>query len=472
MLHIEVVITTSIYELEINSMVKKTYHVKIILVIFTLGAFISILNQTLLFTAFPNIMRDLSVNANTVQWLTTAYMLVNGIWIPITAYLISRFSTRQLTLFALISFTLGTLLSAISPNFEILLISRLIQAIGAGIIIPLMQVVMFTIVDKDKHGTVMGIIGLTTGFAPLIGPTISGFIISSLSWRYLFWLVFPIGIALIVAAFFEMQNVGTFNRNNKLDYSSVSYSTLGFGTLLYGTGSFDENRFLGVLFIAIGIIWIIIFIRRQLHLSKPMLDFRIFNNRQFSLSIILVVLSFVTLIAPQAIIPTLIQSNMHHTPIISAIVLLPGAFASGLTSLIAGHLYDRVGGKILGLIGSMTVSISMIPFLFLNENSSLVIMSLCLVFKMIGNSLVMTPLTTEALNVLPDSLLKHGTAMVNTFRQVGGSIGTGLLVTLQALFSTHSSFAGVHAFFLGIILIGLIRFNIALMLKPSTQINI
>ena len=139
----------------------KQYHVKTMLLIFSLGAFISILNQTLLFTAFPDIMRTFSVSSSTVQWLTTAYMLVNGVWIPVTAYLISRFSTRQLMLFALGSFTLGTLLSAISPSFLLLLISRLIQAIGAGIIIPLMQVVMFSIVDKDKHGSVMGIIGFT-----------------------------------------------------------------------------------------------------------------------------------------------------------------------------------------------------------------------------------------------------------------------------------------------------------------------
>ncbi|WP_125583755.1 MFS transporter [Levilactobacillus cerevisiae] len=162
-------------------------------------------------------------------------------------------------------------------------------------------------------------------------------------------------------------------------------------------------------------------------LNVPMLDFHVFKNRQFSLSLILVVLSFITLIGPQAIIPTLIQSSMHHTALTSALVLLPGALASGLTSLIAGHLYDHVGGKILGIIGSLIVSISMLPFLFLNVHSSLIMMSACLIFKMIGNSLVMTPLTTEALNVLPDKLLNHGSAMVNTFRQVGGSIGTGLL---------------------------------------------
>lgn len=450
----------------------KRYHVKTMLLIFALGAFISILNQTLLFTAFPDIMRTFSVDSATVQWLTTAYMLVNGVWIPVTAYLISRFSTRQLMLFALGSFTLGTLLSALAPSFALLLISRLIQAIGAGIIIPLMQVVMFSIVEKDKHGTVMGIIGLTTGFAPLIGPTIAGFIISRLAWRYLFWLVFPIGVALIIATIFGMQNVGTPQReDNRLDYRSVVYSTLGFGVLLYGTGSFNQNQQLGALFIAIGIAFIVIFICRELHLAKPMLDFRVFKNRQFSLSLILVVLSFITLIGPQATIPTLIQSAMHHTALTSAFVLLPGALASGLTSLIAGRLYDRVGGKILGLIGSLTVAISMIPFLFLSVHSSLIMMAVCLIFKMIGNSLVMTPLTTEALNVLPDNLLNHGSAMVNTLRQVGGSIGTGLLVTIQSFFGAHSPFIGARAFFSGIIVIGLVRFVIALMLKPTQRVS-
>ncbi|WP_125764126.1 DHA2 family efflux MFS transporter permease subunit [Companilactobacillus hulinensis] len=451
--------------------VTKTYHIKTILVIFMMSAFITILNQTLLFTAFPDIMKTFSINNSTVQWLTTAYMLVNGIWIPVTAFLISRFTTRQLTLFALGAFTLGTLLSALSITFSMLLISRLIQAIGAGIIIPLMQVVMFTIVPKSQHGTVMGIIGLTTGFAPLIGPTIAGFIISKLSWRFLFWLVLPIGIGLIIAATFQMQNVGTPNSKNKIDYNSVIYSTLGFGLLLYGTGSLNQNMQLGIFSIIIGGIFIVIFIHRELQLSKPMLDFHVFRNRQFSLSLILVVLSFITLIGPQAVIPTLIQSEMHYTALTSAFVLLPGALASGLTSLIAGSLYDHVGGKILGIIGSLIVSVSMLPFLFLTAHTSLIMMAVCLVLKMIGNSLVMTPLTTEALNVLPVKLLDHGTAMVNTFRQVGGSIGTGVLVIIQSFFSTYSQFIGVRTFFASIILIGLIRFVIALMLKPSEHVS-
>jgi len=448
----------------------RTYHIKIILAIFMLSAFISILNQTLLFTAFPNIMATFSITNNTVQWLTTAYMLVNGIWIPVTAFLISRFTTRQLTLFALGTFTLGTLLSALATSFSMLLISRLIQAIGAGIIIPLMQVVMFTIVKKTQHGTVMGIIGLTTGFAPLIGPTIAGFIISQLSWRFLFWLVLPIGIGLIITTVLCMQNVGSPNLKNKLDYRSVGYSTLGFGLLLYGTGNLSQNSQLGIAAMIIGLFFIAVFIHRQSELTKPMLDFRVFKNRQFSLSLVLVVLSFITLIGPQAVIPTLIQSGMHHTALTSALVLLPGALASGLTSLIAGSLYDRVGGKILGIIGSLTVSISMIPFLFLTVHTSLITMALCLILKMIGNSLVMTPLTTEALNVLPAKLLKHGTAMVNTFRQVGGSIGTGILVVIQAFFSSHSQFLGARAFFASIIIIGLIRLIIASMLRPSQQI--
>ncbi|MDN2453264.1 MFS transporter [Lactobacillus sp. UCMA15818] len=316
----------------------KTYHVKTILLIFMLGTFISILNQNLLFTAFPDIMATFSVDNNTIQCLTTTYMLVNGVWMPVTAYLISRFSSRQLTFFALSTFTFGTLLSALAPNFTLLLISRLIQAIGAGILIPLMQVVLFTIVPKEKHGTVMGIIGLTTGFAPLIGPSITGIIFSRLSWRYLFWLVFPIGLILVVATVLGMQNVGTSDRTRKLDYQLVAYSTLGFGWLLYGTGVLNQQPELGGIFVTLGILFIIDFIYNQSSLDTPMLDFRVFKNRQFSLSLILVVLSFVTLIGPQAIIPSLVQTAMHLTALTSALVLMPGAIASGVTSLISGRL--------------------------------------------------------------------------------------------------------------------------------------
>lgn len=442
----------------------KHYRVGLILTIFTIGAFITVLNQTLLFTAFPKIMATFSVSASTVQWLTTAYMLVNGVLIPVTAFLIGRFTTRQLTLFAIGAFTIGTLASGLATSFTMLLISRLVQAIGAGILVPLMQVVMFTIVDKSKRGTIMGLIGLATAFAPAIGPTLSGIIVNSLSWRFLFWLILPIAGVLLVATLFGMQNVGRVNRNLKLDYASVLSSTLGFGLLLYGTGIVNQSTVWGLLLIVVGVLAIAWFIHRQNTLENPMLEFGVFKNRQFSLSLILVVLSFIALMGPQTTIPTLIQATMHQSALTSALVLLPGAIANGVASLVAGRLFDRVGGKVLGLIGSVVIVISMVPYIFIEARTSLITLSLFFILTMIGNSLIMMPLMTEGLNVLPETLLTHGTAMMNTFRQVGGSIGIGILVSVQTVFGTQSQLLGARALFGGVMLVGVIGFVVALML--------
>ncbi|ETY72566.1 multidrug MFS transporter [Lactiplantibacillus fabifermentans T30PCM01] len=442
----------------------KHYRVGLILTIFTVGAFITVLNQTLLFTAFPKIMATFAVSASTVQWLTTAYMLVNGVLIPVTAFLIGRYTTRQLTLFAIGAFTIGTLGSGLATSFSMLLIARLIQAIGAGILVPLMQVVMFTIVDKNKRGSIMGLIGLATAFAPAIGPTLSGVIVNSLSWRFLFWLVLPIAGILLIMTIFGMQNVGSVNRALKLDYPSVLLSTLGFGLLLYGTGIVNQSSAIGLLLIVVGLGLIALFIHRQTKLTQPMLEFRVFKNRQFTLSLLLVVLSFIALMGPQTTIPTLIQSAMHQSALTSALVLLPGAIANGVAALIAGRLFDRFGGKVLAIVGSVVIMVSMVPYIFINTQTSLIVLSGFFILTMIGNSLIMMPLMTAGLNALPEHWLTHGTAMMNTFRQMGGSIGIGVLVSIQTVFGVNSQFLGARALFGGVMLVGIISLVMALML--------
>ena len=232
------------------------------------GAFITILNQTLLGTALPPIMKDLQVSESTVQWLQSIFMLVNGIMIPVTAFLIQRYTSRQLFLTAMSIFALGTLICAVGLDFSMLLIGRVLQAAGAGIMMPLMQTILFLLFPVEKRGTAMGLFGLVIAFAPAIGPTLSGILVEHLSWRSVFYVVFPIAVVIIVASIFLLKNV-TETSNPKLDIASVILSTLGFGGLLYSFSSVGEAGWGSVQFILpliVGIIALVIFIRRQLNL--------------------------------------------------------------------------------------------------------------------------------------------------------------------------------------------------------------
>lgn len=174
----------------------------IIVAILMSGTFIATLNQTLISTALPHLMKDLNITSNTAQWLTTAFMLVNGIMIPVTAFLIQKFTTRALFFTAMVLFGLGTLICAVAPGFSFLLAGRVVQASGAGILMPLMQTVLFVIFPFEKRGTAMGIYGLVISFAPAIGPTLSGWIIDHYSWRVLFEMLLPIAVVVLVTPIF------------------------------------------------------------------------------------------------------------------------------------------------------------------------------------------------------------------------------------------------------------------------------
>ena len=397
------------------------------------GAFLAILNQTLLATAIPQIMRDLSLTENTAQWLTTIFMLVNGIMIPISAFLTATFTARKLFLFSMASFAVGTVICAIAPNFFLLIVGRIIQAAGAGILMPLMMTIFLFIFPIHKRGTAMGMVGLVISFAPAIGPALSGWIIEQYPWRALFYIILPLILIDMVIAYFVMKNV-TEQTYPKLDVFSLILSTLGFGGLLYGFSSAGNegwsSRFV-LASLTIGTVSLIVFIWRQLKLAEPMLDFRILRYRTFALTTGIGMIGFISMIGSETILPIYMQNMAGYSALQSGLVLMPGAIVMGIMSPINGRIFDRIGGRWLILTGMMITVLTTVGFTGLSEDTSLVYLSVMFALRMLGISMVMMPSTTAGLNVLPPQLLAHGTAMNNTMRQVAASIGTAILITIM-----------------------------------------
>jgi len=254
-----------------------------------IGAFVAFLNQTLINIALPQIMNHLQITADMADWLTTVFMLVNGIVIPITAFLIERFSTRQLYIASMGFFTAGTLICAISPGFTALLIGRIVQAAGAGILFPLITNVIFTVFPMEKRGGAMGMLGVALNFAPAIGPTLSGWIVQNYSWRVLFYIIFPIALINLVLSIFLVKNVSETGRP-KLDSLGVILSTFGFGGVLYGfsiAGSKGWGSMEVVASFIVGGAALAFFIWRQFTVNHPILDFRIFRYPMFSLTTVI-----------------------------------------------------------------------------------------------------------------------------------------------------------------------------------------
>ncbi|TWT01960.1 DHA2 family efflux MFS transporter permease subunit [Planomicrobium sp. CPCC 101079] len=397
------------------------------------GVFVAILNQTLLATALPHIMEDLKINANTAQWLTTVFMLVNGVMIPVTAFLIGKFSTRRLFLTAMGLFAAGTIICAFAPGFSVLIAGRIIQASGAGIMMPLTQTIFFVIFPVEKRGQAMGLFGLVIAFAPAIGPTLSGWIVGEYPWRALFYIVIPIAVIDFILAIFLLRNV-TKQTFPTLDVPSIILSTFGFGGILYGCSSAGNHGWGSVEVlssIVVGVIALTLFIRRQFRLKEPLLEFKVFTYGIFTLSTILSVIVFVSMIGSATILPIYMQ-NMHgFTALESGLMLLPGAILMGVMNPISGKIFDAVGGKWLAIVGLSIVTVTTFQFSVLTTATTFTYLTVVNALRMAGVAMVMMPVTTAGLNQLPERLIPHGTAMSNTMRQVSGSIGTALLVTIM-----------------------------------------
>lgn len=419
---------------------KPAYNRALIVGVLLAASFVSLLNQTLLIVAIPPIMAEFGIEANQAQWVTTAFMLMNGIMIPITAFLIEKFGNRSLLLFALGVFSFGTLLGAISPNFETLLLARITQAMGAGILMPLMQTVLLTIFPPERRGTAMGMAGLVIGFAPAIGPTLGGWLIGQGSWRYLFYTVFPIALLVLLAAVVMMKNV-TERVPRQVDPISIVLSSLGWGGLLYsfsmmGSAGWNDPGVIGAL--AVGGVSLAVFIRRQLKMDTPMLNFHVFRYRIFTLSTLLAVLMFAVLIGTETLLPMYVQNVRGGSALESGLMLLPGALVTGMMAPVSGKLYDRFGARGLSIAGFVFMVAGAVLLFNIGMDTSFLMIAAMFLIQMFGVSLLMTPLMTAGINALPFQLIAHGTAMSNTIRMVGASIGTAMMVSAMSMASGMS----------------------------------
>lgn len=455
--------------------IQQSYNRNIIVGILLAASFVTLLNQTLIIIAIPPIMTDFQIDASKAQWLTTAFMLTNGILIPITAFLIERFSSKHLLLMALAIFSIGTAIGAVAPSFSLLLVARIIQGMGAGIMMPLMQTVILTLFPPEKRGSAMGMVGLVTGFAPAIGPTLAGWLIVQFSWRSLFYTVLPVALIVLVAAFFLMKNV-TEQKEVKIDFSSVVFSTLGWGGLLYGfsiagTAGWASGQVIGT--IGVGVVALIIFIRRQLSLAQPMLEFRVFRSPIFLVTTILSVFVFAIMVGTQTLLPIYAQELSSFTALESGLMLLPGALIMGFMSPITGKIFDKFGAKWLGVTGFSIMTISLLAFANLTLTASLPVVAGIFTVMMMGVSMIMMPLMTAGINALPPQLIPHGTAMNNTIRMVGGSIGTATLISVMSYASLHTTIAepkqaameGIQNAFLLATVLGIVGLILAFRLK-------
>lgn len=400
-----------------------------------MAGFIGILNSTLLTPALPSMMRDLHVDAATIQWLTTGYMLVSGIMIPITAFLLARFKTRTLFFGAMGLFTAGTVIAGFANSFPVLLMSRMLQAAGTGVMMPMGQTIMLLTIPKKYRGFGMGMIGIVMSVAPAIGPTAAGIIIDVFGWHMLFRGISPLCFLCILVAFFYLQNFGE-TYPVKLDIPSVILSTLTFGGLLYGFSAMGSGGLSPIVMItlAIGTISAVFFTKRQLGMDEPFLDLRILKNRAYMISTVLTMVVQASILFGAVLSPIYVQTLRGFGATVSGVMMLPSSIVMMIMSPISGRWFDKYGARVMAIPGLFIAAAATIPFVTMGTTTPIWVLATAYAVRSFGLSLVNMPLSTWGLNALDNREMPHGTAIGNTFRQVAGSFGTAIMITIMSIY--------------------------------------
>ncbi|GAA4760314.1 MDR family MFS transporter [Citricoccus nitrophenolicus] len=422
-----------------------------------LGVFVMILNETVLTVALPSIMAEYGVSAASGQWLTTGFLLTMAVVIPLTGYLLQRYTLRGLFVFALCSFLAGTVLAIFAPSFGVLLAARVIQAVGTAIVMPLLMNTTLTLVPFQHRGTVMGLNSIVIAVGPAIGPTVSGIIVNSLSWRWIFGILTPLAVVILVLGIIFIK-VPSATRRLRVDIPSVILSALAFGGLVYALSAIGgalENPTVPLTSGVIGVAALALFITRQVGLTRSgreLLNLQPFKNRTFLLSVVMIMIAMGTLLGTVVILPIFLQNGSGLSTMTIGMMLLAGGLVQIAVGPVFGRVFDRHGPRPVLIPGALMLALGQWLFTTIHPGTDLgLIVAFHTTFCM-GLAMLMTGLLSAALSGVPRQLYGHGSAIFNTGQQLGGAIGTTIFVTVMSAVAAAESGAGsalVDALFQG-----------------------
>ncbi|HEY8577841.1 MAG TPA: MDR family MFS transporter [Devosia sp.] len=416
---------------------------RLVIALLLVSTFVVFLNETIMSVAIPHLMTDLGVAASVAQWLTTAFLLTMAVVIPVTGFLLQRLNTRPIFLLAMSIFTSGTLLCAVAPGIELLIVGRVVQAVGTAIMMPLLMTTVMTLVPPEARGKTMGNISIVMSVAPAIGPTIGGFILANLEWRWMFILVLPIAVGALALGARKIQNVST-PRYAPLDVTSVVLSALAFGGLIYGLSSFGESfAHTGEagpipvwMPIAIGALAMAVFVWRQLRLqneNKALLDLRVFQSRNYAVSVSMMLVAMMTLFGTVILLPIYTQSVVGLDTLQTGLLLLPGGLIMGLMGPVVGRLYDRYGPTVLAVPGAVLVSLVMWALTLVGKDTSVWALLAGHVVISVGLALIFTPVFTSSMGSVRKELYSHASAVLGSVQQLAGAAGIALFIALMTI---------------------------------------
>ena len=410
-------------------------HSKLGMVIVLLcGALVVMFNSTLLSPALPTIMDDFGVSATTAQWLTSAFTMTEAVVIPLSAYLLGKFSTKRLFLAGIGIFTFFTFVASMAPSFPVLLVARALQAVGSGIVMPMTVTLIMLIFPREKRGTAMGLVTLVIGFAPAVGPTLGGLVVDAVGWRMLFGFITICGLLLLLFGSRFVQRFEGFE-GYSLDIPSVVLMVCGMVALLYGISSITSsaNVVVPILLMIVGLALLAVFVRRQLTLEQPMLKVSVLASGRFRTDVIAVMVMQAAMVGGSVILPLYVQNVLGYSAMMSGLVMLPGAVLGAIIGLLSGRIYDRFGVRKVTVIGVTIMALAGIGTATFAMDTSIAYVCVVFTFFSFACQMITTPLNTWGVNSLDNDVVQHANSLSNSLNQVASSIGTALLTALTAL---------------------------------------
>ena len=413
---------------------KNQYNTRAIMASLLICGFVGMFSETALNIAMTNLMEVFQISAATAQWLTTGFLLTLGILMPMSGLLLQMFTTRQLFTGSLISLIVGTLIAALAFNFEMLMFARVLQAVGMGLLLPLLFNTILVIYPPEKRGAAMGFVGLVIMFAPATGPTIGGLLIEYFSWNYIFWFSLPLLIIGMLIGLKYLENVTDVTKP-RIDLLSVALSTIGFGGVVFGfskagEGSEGWGSVVVLTSIIVGLVALVLFVLRQILMNDPMMNLSVFKYPMYVVGLLLVLSCMMIIMSSMIILPMFLQTGAGLSVFTAGLMLLPGSALNGILSPRMGHLFDKYGPKWLVIPGLVIVSVMLWFFTTLSPVSSVAFIVALHIGLMVGVGMVWMPAQTNGLNQLPPELYPHGTAVLNTLQQVAGAIGIAVAISI------------------------------------------
>jgi DHA2 family lincomycin resistance protein-like MFS transporter len=424
---------------------------RLVLNVLLVSTFVVMLNETAMTVAIPHLMEALGVTASAAQWLTTAFLLTMAVVIPVTGFLLQRLNTRPVFMLAMALFSTGTLVAALSPGIELLVVGRVVQASGTAIMMPLLMTTVMTLVPHNERGKMMGNISIVMSVAPAVGPVLAGVILNYFDWRMLFVVMLPIALGALALGWRLMLNVTT-PRYAPLDVLSVILSALAFGGIVYGLSGLGEHAADGALPawipLAIGVATMVIFVLRQLSLQQrdaALLDLRTLKAGNFAISMSMIAILMLAMFGTIILLPIYLVQVLGFDTLGTGLLMMPGALLMGILGPIVGRLYDRVGPRPL-IIPAMLVVVSVLwamtllgpttPWGFILAGH--LVMSL-------GFAFLFGPLFTASLSSIQPNLYSHGSALLGSVQQVAGAAGVALFVAVMSAQAASLTTGGATA---------------------------